>query len=157
MATTGPTPPNTEILNLGCPTFQCNSDLPEMRKTKGAVGGMIGGTPVICGGTDGGSNKYGKCFKLTKDWEELSDSLDEPKVNSGTGSIVINDQLLVSGGGISKSGETTQEFVPLDGQIMSSALGTVFEIRRKSLIQHCERSELGLQFEWTKIVTLASL
>ena len=29
-------------------------------------------------------------------------------------------------------------------------LYTVFENRRKSLIQHCERSELRLHFEWTK-------
>ena len=28
--------------------------------------------------------------------------------------------------------------------------GTVFENHRKSLIQHCERSELRLHFEWTK-------
>ena len=28
---------------------------------------------------------------------------------------------------------------------------TVFENHRKSLIQHCERSELGLHFEWTKV------
>ena len=29
-------------------------------------------------------------------------------------------------------------------------LSTVFENHRKSLIQHCERSELRLHFEWTK-------
>ena len=29
---------------------------------------------------------------------------------------------------------------------------TVFENHRKSLIQHCERSELPLHFEWTKMV-----
>ena len=28
---------------------------------------------------------------------------------------------------------------------------TVFENHRKSLIQHCERSELCLHFEWTKV------
>ena len=28
---------------------------------------------------------------------------------------------------------------------------TVFENQRKSLIQHCERSELHLHFEWTKV------
>ena len=28
---------------------------------------------------------------------------------------------------------------------------TVFENQRKSIIQHCERSELRLHFEWTKI------
>ena len=29
--------------------------------------------------------------------------------------------------------------------------GTVFENHRKSIIQHCERSELCLHFEWTKV------
>ena len=28
---------------------------------------------------------------------------------------------------------------------------TVFENHRKSFIQHCERSELRLHFEWTKV------
>ena len=28
---------------------------------------------------------------------------------------------------------------------------TVFENNRKSLIQYCERSELRLHFEWTKV------
>ena len=28
---------------------------------------------------------------------------------------------------------------------------TVFENHRKSLIQHCERSELRIHFEWTKV------
>ena len=28
---------------------------------------------------------------------------------------------------------------------------TVVENRQKSLIQHCERSELRLHFEWTKV------
>ena len=31
------------------------------------------------------------------------------------------------------------------------AMFTVFENHRKSLIQHCERSELRLDFEWTKV------
>ena len=31
------------------------------------------------------------------------------------------------------------------------ATRTVFENHRKSLIQHCERSELRLHFEWTKV------
>ena len=32
-----------------------------------------------------------------------------------------------------------------------TAKDTVFENHRKSLIQHCERSELRLHFEWTKV------
>ena len=31
------------------------------------------------------------------------------------------------------------------------AIATVFENHRKSLIQYCERSELRLHFEWTKV------
>ena len=37
--------------------------------------------------------------------------------------------------------------------LVSCFLGknTVFENHRKCLIQHCERSELRLHFEWTKV------
>ena len=35
--------------------------------------------------------------------------------------------------------------------IISLSRPTVFENHRKSLIQHCERSELFLHFEWTKV------
>ena len=31
-------------------------------------------------------------------------------------------------------------------------LSMVFENHRKSLIQHCERSELSLTFDWTKVI-----
>ena len=34
---------------------------------------------------------------------------------------------------------------------MKGARFTVLENHRKSLIQHCEPSELHLQFEWTKV------
>ena len=34
---------------------------------------------------------------------------------------------------------------------MVSYFLTVFENHRKSIIQHCERSELCLHFEWTKV------
>ena len=38
------------------------------------------------------------------------------------------------------------------GEYQSYTQGiTVFENHRKSLIQHCERSELRLHFEWTKV------
>ena len=36
-------------------------------------------------------------------------------------------------------------------EIEKETLTTVFENQRKSLIQHCERSELRLHFEWTKV------
>ena len=37
----------------------------------------------------------------------------------------------------------------LDPDLEFVDLFTVFENHRKSLIQHCERSELSLHFEWT--------
>ena len=36
-------------------------------------------------------------------------------------------------------------------EVSESPKNTVFENHRKSLIQHCERSELRLHFEWTKV------
>ena len=39
----------------------------------------------------------------------------------------------------------------LNFENLGSPLGTVFENHRKSLILHCERSELRLHFEWTKV------
>ena len=35
--------------------------------------------------------------------------------------------------------------------ILKKCTSAVFENHRKSLIQHCERSELRLHFEWTKV------
>ena len=35
--------------------------------------------------------------------------------------------------------------------LIKATVITVFENHRKSLIQHCERSELRLHFEWTKV------
>ena len=37
------------------------------------------------------------------------------------------------------------------GSSKMQKFGTVFENQPKSRIQHCERSELRLHFEWTKI------
>ena len=130
MVTTGLEEPYTEILNLGCPTFQCkNEALPTFRPTVGAVGGVINQVPIICGG-EGATNdkRYGLCFKLKdQDWKQQP-SIAKPRKQAGDGNIVINDQsFLVSGGivhhqdgGIIK----LQELVPLDGNIISSNLAS---------------------------------
>ena len=70
-------------------------------------------------------------------------------MQSKEGSVKINavkknaqyDFLLIEGPGLVKV------------SIFHSVLLTVFENHRKSLIQHCERSELRLHFdfEWTKV------
>ena len=41
--------------------------------------------------------------------------------------------------------------IGVETSIAPFALLTVFENHRKSLIQHCGRSELRLHFEWTKV------
>ena len=42
-------------------------------------------------------------------------------------------------------------FLQLFAEQNSKVLMSVFENHKKSLIQHCERSELRLHFEWTKV------
>ena len=117
--------PKTDIFNLGCRTFQCEkkNDLPELRSTEFAVGGMIGDTPILCGGKDPdiGTSRYGACFKFIQingayQWVPAG-SLSQARSASGSGSIVIENQLLVSGGG-----GTLQELVSLNGELTSSAL-----------------------------------
>ena len=74
--------PKTEILNLGCPSFQCsNTDLPQLRSTSYPAGGVIADTPIICGGekmpkTEEGGVPFGECFQMAKSngmfsWDEL--------------------------------------------------------------------------------------
>ena len=52
----------------------------------------------------------------------------------------------------SEFGQTVREIVPSGRTVLGTNFSTVFENHRKSLIQHCERSELRLHFEWTKVV-----
>ena len=77
-----------------------------------AVGGLIGNTPMICGGlvehrvfdenwNDGGKDDVNidKCYVLkNKQWIESSMKLTHPSCDFGTGSVVVEDKLLVSGG-----------------------------------------------------------
>ena len=85
--------PKTEILNLGCPSFECsNTDLPQLRSTSYPAGGVIADTPIICGGekmpkTEEGGVPFGECFKLAKSngmyrWDELEGTFPEPKLHT---------------------------------------------------------------------------
>ena len=42
-------------------------------------------------------------------------------------------------------------YVPIVHTYIVDTQHTMFENHRKSLIQHCERSELRLPFEWAKV------
>ena len=64
-------------------------------------------------------------FKHIKNrWSKTSEIYDELYVQQATARIFFGEEL---------------------------RLRTVFENHRKSFIQHCERSELRLHFEWTKV------
>ena len=68
----------------------------------------------------------------------------------------------ITGGQCANTAEKYSSVVPLIYGNMSklitntnykriNIIDTVFKNHRKSLIQHCERSELHLHFEWTKV------
>ena len=95
---------STEIIDLTCQTFQCKAEenLPNIRITRYtdfAVAGVIGDTILFCGGEkSGGKAFYGRCFKLeNKTWKDHID-LELGRTNAGTGNVVIDGKLLVSGG-----------------------------------------------------------
>ena len=125
-----------EIFNLGCPTFQCNKidEVPgggAIANIINSVGAIIGDTPIICGGNhpEQAANIYDKCFKFIKKdggyhWVPFDNTLSIARFFRGDGSIVIEDQLLVSGGIIGHGGpySVLQELVSLDGEFTSSEL-----------------------------------
>ena len=65
-----------------------------------------------------------------------------PKMHSGEATLLNRAQILTRG----IFGCYCQSLF-----VSMMLIGTVFENHRKSLIQHCERSELLLHFEWTKV------
>ena len=104
----GDSGPKPEIFNLGCPTFQCD----KIDKVPGgglnrvaSAGGMIGDTPILCGGNNPEETAtiYDKCFKFIKKdgeyyWVPFDNTLSIARFFKSDASIVIEDQLLVSGG-----------------------------------------------------------
>ena len=64
---------------------------------------------------------------------------------------VHSAQSLMSEKSSSNFTKFTTSVCPLWQVLLPSTQCTVFENHRKSLIQHCERSELCLHFEWTKV------
>ena len=126
--------PKPEIFNLGCPTFQCDKidEVPGGGLSRVAsAGGMIGDTPILCGGYHPeDERRYGTCRKLIKKnngkyaWLVLDNTLSIGRYFPSYGSVVIEDQLLVSGGVIDFGGpfSVLQELVSLDGVSTSSVM-----------------------------------
>ena len=107
---------HTEIVDLNNPDFHCTglSDFPI--SVAYAAGGIVNGIPIICGGANStfdrsviNNEKSEKIHTVSKDcyafdfeerkWtKKKSLELDVPKFDLGTGSLTINDELLIHGG-----------------------------------------------------------
>ena len=62
----------------------------------GATGGLVGNTPLICGGNSGDSSK---CYSLKEDgaWK-FESNLNTAGNNAATGSVIMNNKLVLAGG-----------------------------------------------------------
>ena len=89
---------STKIIDLQNDDFVCN--LPDYPvKMQAGIGGIVeDDIPLICGGYWKRGRSIYECFKLVdKSWE-IADVLETDKVFMGTGNVVINKKLLLSGG-----------------------------------------------------------
>ena len=81
----------------------------------GAVGGNLNGTPIVCGGTGGGSYLR-KCFKLTSaGWQEFASMKETRAYAEG---VVYNNKFHVFGGtSYSYVKLQTSEIISIDGGV----------------------------------------
>ena len=106
---------HTEIVDLEDPSFQCEvGQYP--RDAYAAVGGMIGQTPFVCGGHDGGRIK--NCYSLQEngDWQEDPVAIlgENGRWNAADGDVVLHDQLVLVGGASYKK---TMELAGLNTEV----------------------------------------
>ena len=84
-------------MDLEDASFQCTlSQFPT--NAHGATGGLVGNTPLICGGRIG-SNYQNSCYSLKEDgaWElEASSDLNGGRAEAG--SVIMNNKLVLAGG-----------------------------------------------------------
>ena len=81
------------------PSFTCSKVGQFPIKLRGARGGLVGQTPLICGGWSSGASKA--CYTLLENgsWkEDKVATLNTGRHSAAYGSVVINDQLVVAGG-----------------------------------------------------------
>ena len=88
---------NTEIINLEEASFRCTvSQFPT--SVSAATGGLVGNTPIICGGGIG-DNSQASCYSLKEDgaWKDEAD-LIAARRSASTGSVIIKNKLVIAGG-----------------------------------------------------------
>ena len=85
-------------MDLEDASFQCTlSQFPT--NAHGATGGLVGNTPLICGGRIG-SNYHESCYPVKEDgaWKLEASSLITARLGAATGSVIINNKLVLAGG-----------------------------------------------------------
>ena len=147
----------TEIIDVTNPNFTCNNLIDESRfeayypreRLGYAIGGMVEGSPMVCGGMGRDRRPTNQCFTFqNKIWKPgnyrtapssghiqtkvdlIANELSEPRMNMATGNVILNGKLLASGGKYSGRREPTNELLGLETKTMLTKLP-------KYLYGHC--------------------
>ena len=98
----------TEIIDFKNPSFTCSKLNQFPKQTAGAVGGMVGDTPFVCGGYTSSHGHTTTCYVLQEngEWKQSSNSLSTVRFHAGY--TVMKNQLVVVGGS-GGSGQRTIE------------------------------------------------
>merc|ERR1719328_713778 len=88
---------NTEIVGLEDASFKCTvSQFPI--GVFGATGGLVGDTPLICGGSDGWQHQK-SCYSLKEDGDwKIESNLNTARYSPADGEVIINNKLVIAGG-----------------------------------------------------------
>ena len=129
----------TEVIDLAdSSNMTCTSAFWDLESERnGAIGGLINGTPILCGGEDSSSygNRYGSCivFGLTKTFIELKER------RSYAASVMLNETTLWIMGGRSDSINeisSTTELITLDSATSVSGPALPKEMYRSCAVKY---------------------
>ena len=129
--------PNLEIVDIKDSNYHCTKVASFPVRLSGATGGLINGTPLVCGGNDRTNGKYptSDCFVLDNSGTGWSTNggLLEPRRYAGGNSVVINGKLILSGGYGSAGRYTSIEMVSPDASGVKLSVNLP-----KGLQGHCQ-------------------
>jgi len=88
----------TEIIDLEDASFNCTlSHFPT--SVHGATGGLVGDTPLICGGAVAWQPPQKSCYSLKEDGDwKLESNLNLARYSAANGAVIINNKLVIAGG-----------------------------------------------------------
>ena len=92
---------HTEIIDLEDSSFSCSKVEQFPKVLYGAVGGLIGQTPFVCGGGkfDGSYSSYCYALRENGSWEtDATAALNTERYMAATGSVLMTNKLVLAGG-----------------------------------------------------------